>query len=178
MKLLRVVFNVRPRQEEIHQLPAFTFSLHITPVLMFCSFKDKAKITEDFVLCIWKIRVNLISLLIKGHKRRPKLPVKTNLLRTSCNYDGVFAAFAWGGVINGLSLSGGRRNAPVDHRTQRMWQKLPVQDPQRLVAGVRRPAPQTFSRTHVLHPSEVHTQTHTLIIIRYSTAEASESNPL
>lgn len=64
-----------------------------------------------------------------------------------------------------LLLSGGRRDAPVDHGTERLWEKLSVQDPQRLVAGVRRPATQTLSRTHVLHPSEVHTHKRTLVLI-------------
>lgn len=73
-----------------------------------------------------------------------------------CNYPDGSPHFS---RLSKLSLSplplGGRGHAPVDHGPKRMREKLSVQDPQRVVARLRRPPTQTFARAHVLHPPEV-----------------------
>lgn len=70
-----------------------------------------------------------------------------------------------GVLISPLSVPGRGGYAPIDHRAQRLREELPVQDPQRPVACLRRATAQTLSSTHVLHPPEVCTQTHTHMYI-------------
>lgn len=44
-----------------------------------------------------------------------------------------------------LFFSGGGEHAPVDHRAKRLWEEFSLQNPQWLMARLRRPAIQTLS---------------------------------
>lgn len=57
-------------------------------------------------------------------------------------------------------MAGRGEHAFIDHRAQRLWEKLSVQDPQRPLARLRRPATQAVTSAHVLHPPKVRAHTH------------------
>lgn len=54
-----------------------------------------------------------------------------------------------------LCVSGGRWDERADHRSKRLWEEFPVQDPQWAVACLWRSPVQTGARAHVLYPTEV-----------------------